>query len=269
MAVSAAERRYLLNQVDRLAKAELDALWSQAALLSDVDFAQFIIDAFPDLVDPYVQMSADLAATWFELSAPASNYIATTADPIPVERLQKSANWALGASGREGLNRLSGALQRAVFDGSRDTTLLNVDTTSSRWARHARQDACQFCKMLATRHTDGDNLFTSEKSALVVVGRGKDMTLADRRARARGEDRREGGRFSAKGRKTRGSRKFGEKYHDDCHCVAIEVREGQTYTPPDYVAQWSDDYLKARAEAGTGDPKKILAAWRQIDASKS
>jgi hypothetical protein len=29
------------------------------------------------------------------------------------------------------------------------------------------------------------------------------------------------------------------------------------------VDQWNDEYLKARANAGTGDPKQILAAWRQ------
>ncbi len=38
----------------------------------------------------------------------------------------------------------------------------------------------------------------------------------------------------------------GNRYHDHCHCMAVVVRPGQTYTPPPYVAQWDDDYKEAR-----------------------
>lgn len=151
MAVSAAERQYLLTQVADLAQSDLDRLWRQAEQLADVDFFTYVVDAFPDLVDPYHQAAGELAANWFEESSPASPYIAKVVDPLPVDRLAASARWALGGDGLVGKDRMSGTLQRAVFDGARDTTLLNVRETNTGWARYASATACAFCRLLSTR----------------------------------------------------------------------------------------------------------------------
>ncbi len=237
MAVTPQERQFLLDQVSQQANSDLRNLWGYAAGLATVEFASLLVDGFPKLADPYVELSSRLSATWFELSEPTSPYVAVTAPPIPVERLTKSAEWALGAPGDEGLARLEGSLQRAVYDGARDTIVLNVDTTGSYWVRHANANACAFCRMLATRHSDKRWWYRSAKSALDVVGRGG---------------------------QGRGKRAVGSTgYHDHCRCIAVEVREGQEYEPPEYVQAWDDEYQKARANAGSGDPKKILAAWRQ------
>ena len=56
----------------------------------------------------------------------------------------------------------------------------------------------------------------------------------------------------------------GNPYHDHCHCLAVPVRPGQIYEPPAYVDQWEQEYLQARALAGSGDPKEILRAWDQV-----
>lgn len=40
------------------------------------------------------------------------------------------------------------------------------------------------------------------------------------------------------------------KGHDNCHCIAVPERGGNTYTPPDYVKGWLDDYNAARGEVG-------------------
>ena len=40
------------------------------------------------------------------------------------------------------------------------------------------------------------------------------------------------------------------KGHDNCHCIAVPERGGNTYTPPDYVAGWLDEYTTARGEVG-------------------
>lgn len=159
-------------------------------------------------------MAASLSGVWFEesLAVPA-----VLADPIPIERLQSSASWALGADGRKALDRLSHTTQRAVYDGARDTTLVNVERNDMRWARDARPDACSFCRLLATR-TD-QYLYKSRDTAATKV-------------------------------------------HDDCRCLPIEVIDPDDYELPDHVQQWEEEYLKARANAGTGDPKQILAAWR-------
>lgn len=214
MAVSAQERRFLLNQTHQLAASDVNTLWSAAATLSDVDFARYVIDGFPDVVDPWVAAASDLAATWFEETVPGN---ADVADPIPVERLTKSAQWALGGDGTQGLSRLQNTTQRAVFDGARQTTLLNVDRTGIRWARDARADACSFCRLLATR--TGKYLYRSRDTAKTKV-------------------------------------------HDDCHCLPIEVVNPGDYQLPEHVQAWEDEYLKARANAGTSSPKAILSAWR-------
>lgn len=51
------------------------------------------------------------------------------------------------------------------------------------------------------------------------------------------------------------------RYHDHCHCVAIEVRPGHSYEPPAYVEQWNRDYAEAAKQARTNggaiDPKQV------------
>lgn len=247
--MSPQERRFLLNHLNQLAASDIAALWA-AADQPGVDFAQFVIDAYPELVLPYVAVAAELAATWFEQSAPASTYTAVAAPAVPAERLASSARWALGGDGPQGLSRLTSTAQRAVYDGARDTTLVNVAQTGSRWIRVARPGACEFCKMLATRTEDAmydaKGVVFDKKLGVyrtVVIGRGG---------------------------RPRGKRKLGDRYHDDCECTAVEVRDNQHWTDvvdDDYIEQaqgWEDEYLKARANSGSGDPKQILSAWREL-----
>lgn len=52
------------------------------------------------------------------------------------------------------------------------------------------------------------------------------------------------------------------KGHDNCHCIAVPIRAGDTYTPPDYVHQWMDDYTAARREVG-GDLNDIVNHMRR------
>lgn len=214
VAVTPAERQLLLTQVNTAAQEDLERLWQAATVLSTDEFVRYFLDAFPDLADPYHQLSAGLAATWFEESLPTSPYIAVTAPPVPFEKLTASTQWALGAPGDAGRDRLSGTLQRAVFDGARDTTTLNVQRTDSKWARYASSTACAFCRLLATRR----DAYRSRNTAATKV-------------------------------------------HDHCHCLPVEVRDGD-YTPPDYISQWEEEYIAARREADSGAPQEILAAWR-------
>lgn len=216
MAVSAEERRYLLQQVTRLAETDLGQLWQQTDQLPSTEFAQTIVTVYPQVVDPYIDMAATLAATWFEESDPESTYRAVVAPSPPVEQLQANARWALKSLGDQGRTDLSGSLNRAVFDGARETTLINVERTKSRWAVDARVTACPWCRMMATRGA----VYKSAANALKAC-------------------------------------------HDNGHCVAIEDRIGD-YAPPAHIEQWEDEYRKARANAGSGDPKQVQAAWRQL-----
>lgn len=40
------------------------------------------------------------------------------------------------------------------------------------------------------------------------------------------------------------------KGHDNCHCIAVPIREGDDYQPAPYVEGFMDEYLDARREVG-------------------
>lgn len=48
----------------------------------------------------------------------------------------------------------------------------------------------------------------------------------------------------------------GNRYHDHCHCLAVVVRPGDSYTEMPYVAEWRKDYKEAR-KAGLSKPGEI------------
>lgn len=246
MPVSPAEREYVLSQIGRFAETDLNNLWRQAEQLGTEEFFAYVRDGFVELANGYHQTTGQLAATWFEESDLGSSFVARVAEPITPDRLLNSANWALGGDGVQGLARMQGSMQRAVYDGARDTVVLNAEATRSRWIRVARANACEFCRMLATR--SGDYAYLTRESAQTVTG-----TLARNRRK--------------------GARKMGSKFHDDCYCTAVEVRDNQsvedvlTEDKLRLYEQWSDEYDKAVANAGTTDTKKVLAAWREQTAS--
>lgn len=72
--------------------------------------------------------------------------------------------------------------------------------------------------------------------------------------------------------KSEDSAGVGHKFHDHDRCVVVAVPEGQTYTPPDYVDQWSQDYKNAvkatkaagqtKGKHGAIDFKAVLAHMR-------
>lgn len=237
MTTPVSERQEILDDVSTVAIRDLVGAWA-ALSLTDLDFAEVMTATFVEIASSYSGVAANLAANWYVESAPAIPWEPLVAPPPNVEALTKSAEWALGADGEIALNRMSGTLQRSIFDGMRETIVLNAQAEpGSRWVRHARADACAFCRLLATRHDNPRYWYKSNISAIDVVGRS--------------------GRPS-------GKRRVGSTgYHDHCRCVAVEVRPGQGYEPPEYVQQWNEQYAKARANAGRGDMKSILSAWRE------
>lgn len=287
MPISAAERRFILDQLGQQAKEDMIRLWDAAGRFEDVDFFQYVAEAFPDITIGYNQIAADYAASWFEYDFPDLNKTALPAAPPAADVLKKSAEWALGADGRKALNRLNGTLQRHIYNGDRDTTVVNAEANGFRWIRVARPNACAFCRMLATRTTITDDLYRSEEAALGVVGRSVNLSIADRRMIASGQITREEAlarrdqmqltyqigakKGSPRGRRPRGKRKLGEKYHDDCNCTAKAIPVGSDpmellyQEDPEYATSvdvWNTEYIKARSNAESGDTKKILAEWR-------
>jgi len=231
------ERQEILDDVSTVAIRDLVGAWRSLSL-TDLDFAEVMTATFVEIANNYSGVAADLAATWYVESAPSIAWEPLVAPGPSVEALTNSASWALGADGEKALNRMSGTLQNSVFTGARDTIVLNVEQEpGARWVRHARADACGFCRLLATRHDNPRYWYKSSISAIDVVGRSG---------------------------RPRGKRPAGSTgYHDHCRCIAVEVRPGQGYAPPDYVKAWNKEYGDAWDESETGELREVLAIWRK------
>lgn len=270
---TSAEQYLFMQELMRQANVDFDALW-RLAIASGDPFA-FILDAYPELAAQWATVASELSAVWYEEAAPELNYVPVPA-PLPdLEVFRENAAWALGSG--DGLDdpqaaraKLFGSMQRAVWDADRETMVHNAEAEGgARWVREAGPQACPFCKMLSTRAVTTGTYYSSREAAETVVGRGKDMSLAERKARARGEER-ISGRFIAKGRRPRGSRALGKSYHDHCDCRVVAVRPGREYEPPEHVLKFEQEYAIASRmasgdRAGAGDVKDIMAAWRQLD----
>lgn len=245
-----AELRSALVELNTLMVGDLAALW-RAMDGQDVEFLREALQAeLPGVVDPYLAASGDITATWYESQAPELAYVATPAALVDEGQLQSTARWAAGTvltrTPVSPLELLAGSMQRALFNESRNTIIENADTEpGARWARHASANACEFCRMVATRSETSGSLYTSKEGAVRVVGRGS--------SGSRG-----------KGRRPRGTQALGDKYHDYCHCIAVPVRPGQSYDPPSYVEAWEAEYTRARKAADGNDAKSILSAWRKL-----
>lgn len=162
--VRPAERRFILNRLNGEAQRDLDGLWLVAK--DSNDFMGTIQDGYPGIVDPYHQLAAEMAADWFEQSDDNSDYIASVADPLEPDRLAGSVEWALHVGeGAAGLALLAGSLQRCVFDGARDTTILNTANTRARWAVMASPDCCDYCSMLGARGA----VYASQETAEAAI----------------------------------------------------------------------------------------------------
>lgn len=214
-------------------------------------------DAYTDIAGASVSMGAESGAAYYELAG-GTGLVAPTP---PDEALQASARWAMTRGDSvTGLQLLSNSLAGRIYSAAQDSVQLSAEAEpGAKWARRARADACGFCKMVATR---GD-VYASAESAMTITGRGKAMSLSERRSRAQGHTRGAGGKFLAGGTKTRGSGKLGSRYHDKCRCLAVAVRPGQTYSPPSYIKQWEEEYKGITREVGT-DPNAIAKRWQEL-----
>jgi hypothetical protein len=259
VAVSAAERRYILDNLTRLAAADINNLWRIAQLQSDLEFAAYITQAFPEIVDPYHQLAAEAGATFFEEDFPAITTAAIQAPSLPADQLTKSVQWALGADGDQAIERMVGTAQRAIYDGERDTTVANASSNGLRWVRVARPNACAFCRLLASR-TATDTTY-SGAGVRAKIDPTTGAPYPDGRQTTVVFGRRRGG----------SKQTVGNEYHDYCQCTAKAIPAG--VDPMDYLSatepqfaelaqQWDEQYQKARADAGTGDTKLILSKWR-------
>lgn len=125
-------------------------------------------------------------------------------------------------------SRLSGAAEKTVLRGDRDTVMATVEASDEiiGWRRVSDGDPCAWCAMLVSRGA----VYETRFSATRVVGQ-------------RGA--------------TRGNQPIGASYHDHCHCSAEPLYEHEQ-EPPEVQALYNA-WLKVTAGKSGAD---AMRAWR-------
>lgn len=286
------ELQLILTSLADDATAKVVALLGRMDRLDRAEALAFVTEAFPGLLAPYLVAGGDLGATVYEdLPGGVQGFAPVVAELPSNDQLGINIRWLLLNGSPDAVR---GTVTRLVNNAVRDTQFANLaaeygdpviltdpsTALGTMWARHASANACGFCRMLATRKA----VYRSKESAERVTGRGVDLTQVDQRNvaaglmtreealarrsvyRSAGHAQRQGkqvGDRRASGR-TRGMQKLGDKFHDHCRCLAVPVRPGASYDPPDYVQQWEKDYQAAwdAVPAGTDsrDVPKLISS---------
>jgi uncharacterized protein (DUF2249 family) len=245
MALAVVEFQSTLTELSLRAIAVLDRILTALGRLSDSEALSFITDAYPAALLPFLSASTELTTQWYDeqptdpVRRGAAAFVAEPVDLASSEQLAISARWA--ATQLDSATALKGNATRNVFNTSRETVWDNCAREGSRYVRHARPDACGFCRLLATRTVTSTDEY------------GATGSLYGSKSNAEQTPHRDGKRLQAKG-------------HDSCRCVGVPVRGVKrdydwTRDAP-YLAQWTADYYAAQKradKAGTGADFASLA----------
>lgn len=247
------EYRDTISSLSTVFYARLVELVERFPNASKEEMRKALIEAFPALLTPFAESSADVGAVFYEASRSSSvggrfsaSPVRPVLDPGAVDGLVRYAVSPLyqEAGMASVTSILAGAGQRHIANAGRDSIRSNVgsDPVAYGYARKPAPGCCEFCAMLSTR------VYSDEGSVLRVVGR--------------------------RGGKTRGSQNIGDKYHDYCNCEVVPVfGSGEDYhediisVNPDaekYIKAYADAYeMSADAEKGK-KTNAVLANMRQL-----
>lgn len=211
------------NLLVERARRDLQRFWSRLDTANIVPTREALEDFFPILVQRYGNGAATLAAEWFEQQI---GQAAVLAPEINAAAANASMRWSLG-----GILRGDAGQAFAALGGVLDRLVKQQGReTISRSARHARVG---WARVPTGAHTCAFCLMLASRGA--AYGSQQSATI----------------------------RADGDSYHGDCDCVATPVRDDSDLPAGYDPEELSGVYLKARAEAGSGDVSAILAAMRQ------
>lgn len=145
----------------RWANRDLSEFFNAYAGADPIGLRDALLEFYPDFVQVYGEMGAELAAEFYDQSRAAAGasgrYRASLAPAVPLEQAVGSAKWAIGPAfdgdWDAALQQLLGASTRLIQQQGRDTMRWNVDRdpTAVGWRRETRAGSCDFCRMLADR----------------------------------------------------------------------------------------------------------------------
>lgn len=247
-ATQSQEYRLLLQEINRMAQADLVAVWRRLEYLDKNRLFKALAAGVPEIVEMYRAVCAETAGLFYEETQGIAvvDDIAMQATVANAEQIDRSLRWVMyGRGGMNALSLIGGIVQKHVIDGSRDYGLLSMGQQREYWVRDARPGACTFCRLLATRgmpRNDGTPTpaYTSEDAAVVRGG-----GMRTREAKAGHKNQTIGGAF-----------------HDNCMCLPVRASECEF---PAHVEEWSAQYDQAYDEVGgASDLSAILSKMREI-----
>ena len=236
-----------LDQLSVAALGDLRALLDGLEGTSPERTQRILHEAFPEVFDPFVSASSAVSASFYEevrdMSGVKGSFAAQTLDSVETDRWRSLVGFgtapAVFEQGGMALvySLLSGGLTRVLTEMAADTVIGNagIDPAPMSYQRVPQPGCCAFCGMLASRGASETTSYSSEESALRVVGRG--VPVEKTRGRRGGQ---------GKGIGARGSRKIGEKFHDHCKCRAVPVTEGNSVQMQADAEKYFDAYGTAR-----------------------
>lgn len=194
-----------------------------------------LLEFVPAMTSQYGQVSAALAAGWYEQlradSGASGRFKASLAKPVPAEAVAASTRYLAGHLWSDSPESIVGPLltsvDKYVKQPGRDTIAANARREGVRWARvPTGAKTCAFCLMLASR----DAIYATKRSAGDTKGTG-----------------------------------FGDDFHGDCDCAVVRIAKASDY-PEDYLP---DNYLNMYNEsvdAAQGDDAQAFLASLDPDA---
>lgn len=222
----------VLGQLTVAALADLRALLGSVGELSPARQRAVILEAFPELFDPYAVASSEVSASFYEEVRDAAGvsgaFAADTLDGVESQRWRALAGFGTAPAVFEqggsllAYSLLSGGLTKVLTEAAADTIVGNAaaDPLPVGFQRVPAPGCCAFCGMLASR----GSMYSSKRAAESVVGRGVPVESTTGRRGGQG-----------RGLKPRGSRKLGEEFHDHCKCRGVPV--------------FADNYVEMQSDA--------------------
>lgn len=236
-----------LTSLSTAALLDLQALLVELEGVSPERVRAVLFEAFPEMFNPYAAASSAVSATFYEevreMSGISGSFEAQTLDEVEAPRWNSLIGAGTAPSMFEqGGNMLlysflSGGMTQILTEMAADTIIGNaaIDPAPMGYQRVPKPGCCAFCGMLASRGASETTTYSSEEAALRVVGRGVPVEKTSGKRGGQG-----------KGIGPRGSRKIGEKFHDNCKCRAVPVSKGNAVQMQSDAEKYFDSYAEAR-----------------------
>lgn len=259
-----------IEDVVAMALGAVAPMWRSLLGESPDTIRNELLVAVPDAAGIFTPQISDITSVMYgdirEAQGLTTRHTAVaTAAPL-VSRTESLVRWAVGPmfganpDPKLAFSHLAGGFVKVLMDQQRQTMIDNlVDDAFDGpmgYQRVPKPGCCAYCAMLASRSSQrgfsNEALYDTAESAVSVTGRG--IPLAGWAAGARGR--------SPMGRRPRGPRDLGERYHDYCRCTAVPVFRSNQVQLNDDADTYYDPYLVAQEKVN----QDLVLGWTESKA---